>query len=836
MRVLLTLFCLAVVLIESSRSAEKPRDYLGSIASVSGRVQFRESASGRIEELTNANYRPIYEGSQLKCETNGLVTLYLKFGVVTNFSIANCSGWTGVKNIPARILAETRAVQGYQETNTLPGGRTRGGPKIPRRALLVGIDQYRPLSGTATPSNGRIRWDDLDGCVNDVQAMQSVLVGRMDFNPADVVVLTNAEASRSNILARFESHLIRASAPGDIAFFYYAGHGSQIPNSKSKEADRMDETIVPADSAYGGADIRDKELRRYLNAALDRGALLTTIFDSCHSGSITRGAIEKARFLPPGTVDVADGSDPGPNPRDRNALVFSAALDTQLAHESRWHDRPHGAFSAALLNVLSGPSVTSPVNELFLRVRAVLHANCLTQEPLVEADPQRLRSSLLGLPVDYLSGQTLVAVQRVNGKGEVILEGGQAIGLVEKCELVSIDQPGNRLKITAIDGIARSTATVIQGSATIKAGDLFRVDAWFPDPASALRLWIPDSIPLAQLADAQREASEVTKAIPTIADPVARAPESRVLWTKNGWAIRSASGVATVGPNFTAKNISQHLSSKPAFLEAPPSSDLADALRSKVERFAILAARPEDAHFCLVGRFGAQGPEYSWIAPNITGSQTNGRAMPAQTAWVGADNEGARTLGDYALRLSRVRDWLCVEPAESLRSIGFPYELTVRRKGSKSTTSLKELHPKASYELVLQASPEKLKNGVPARFVYVLLLDSSGQTVVLFPKEGAEESQIPPPGVKPPSEILLNKIEVVPPFGVDNYILVVSKEPLPDPFVLNSEGVQYRTRGAARSGLENLLFSLQDGVRGAVSTEPIPKNWSMSRLQTISWP
>jgi integrase len=46
--------------------------------------------------------------------------------------------------------------------------------------------------------------------------------------------------------------------PGDVRFFYHAGHGSQVPNSLSSEADELDKSLVPSD----GNDIRDKELRR----------------------------------------------------------------------------------------------------------------------------------------------------------------------------------------------------------------------------------------------------------------------------------------------------------------------------------------------------------------------------------------------------------------------------------------------------------------------------------------------------------------------------------------------------------------------------------------------
>ena len=88
----------------------------------------------------------------------------------------------------------------------------------------------------------------------------------------------------------------------------YAGHGSQVANSKSSEPDKKDETIVPSDACKGTPDIRDKEIKKIFNEVLDRGVVLTLVFDCCHSGSIARGMPrpEKTRFLEPDPRDVAD--------------------------------------------------------------------------------------------------------------------------------------------------------------------------------------------------------------------------------------------------------------------------------------------------------------------------------------------------------------------------------------------------------------------------------------------------------------------------------------------------------------------------------------------------
>jgi hypothetical protein len=159
-----------------------------------------------------------------------------------------------------------------------------------RRAVVIGINQYAAPPGEVRgrATGGRDRWRDLRGAVHDAKAMRAILVARYGFRREDVRLLLDTDATRANILGSVKEHLIARSKPGDVSLFFYAGHGSQLLNPRSRETDRLDETIVPADSNRGAPDIRDKELRGLFNDVLDRGAELVAIFDSCSSGSITR--------------------------------------------------------------------------------------------------------------------------------------------------------------------------------------------------------------------------------------------------------------------------------------------------------------------------------------------------------------------------------------------------------------------------------------------------------------------------------------------------------------------------------------------------------------------
>ena len=86
-------------------------------------------------------------------------------------------------------------------------------------------------------------------------------------------------------------------------------------------------------------------MTRIFNAALDKGIHLTVIFDSCHSGGVTRGIGPKYRertlaFDPRDIAEAPDAASrteqprPAPTQRaDNPALVFSAAQQDQTAKE-----------------------------------------------------------------------------------------------------------------------------------------------------------------------------------------------------------------------------------------------------------------------------------------------------------------------------------------------------------------------------------------------------------------------------------------------------------------------------------------------------------------------
>ena len=159
------------------------------------------------------------------------------------------------------------------------------------RALIVGVEKYRDPRVPGTP-----------GCEADARAMEQLIKSVYKFT--EVRILINEEATASNIERWFRSWLITGTRPGDRVFFFYAGHGSQIAddNGDERKEDGKDETLAPydVDPRSGENMIRDDLFDEMIGKLSGRRAVL--VFDSCHSGTISRGVPKLKDFTRGGGV------------------------------------------------------------------------------------------------------------------------------------------------------------------------------------------------------------------------------------------------------------------------------------------------------------------------------------------------------------------------------------------------------------------------------------------------------------------------------------------------------------------------------------------------------
>ncbi|HSG46435.1 MAG TPA: caspase family protein [Longimicrobiales bacterium] len=164
-----------------------------------------------------------------------------------------------------------------------------------RYALLVGIDDY--------PGTG----SDLRGPVRDAQIMRNVLVGRFGFSDENVVLLTDADATRENIANAILAHLGQAG-PDGVAVFFYSGHGTRIGADIGLTGSLDPEPRGDGDEALyihghtGTSSVLLDEELEYLLASLEAGRTLA-VMDACFTGEVTRGGGDAPRSK---RVDVTD--------------------------------------------------------------------------------------------------------------------------------------------------------------------------------------------------------------------------------------------------------------------------------------------------------------------------------------------------------------------------------------------------------------------------------------------------------------------------------------------------------------------------------------------------
>ena len=168
-----------------------------------------------------------------------------------------------------------------------------------------------------------------------------------------VTILPASQTTHDGILAAMQKYLVDIPKKGDTVVFYDASHGSLRVNSKGNKLTVLvggkyvhaDSTLVPSDAYTGGYDVRDREMTRIFNAALDKGVHLTVIFDSCHSGGITRGIgpkyVERTLAFDPRDINEAPDTQTPPSERKENpALIFSAAQQDETAKETLTRLKP----------------------------------------------------------------------------------------------------------------------------------------------------------------------------------------------------------------------------------------------------------------------------------------------------------------------------------------------------------------------------------------------------------------------------------------------------------------------------------------------------------------
>lgn len=239
--------------------------------------------------------------------------------------------------------------------------------------LLIGVDAYqsRPLHG----------------CVNDIDAVQRVLLGpRMGLAPARIrrlasphprarhdTEIPSAPATLDN-LRRELCELAKRVGPVDRVFIYYAGHGTRAEFRGPDGRWFHREALVPVDCDEQASEPRllyDFELNQLLRAIVERTRSVAVVLDCCHAAGATRDALDPDDWQPR-FLELPRGGERGGPPPDRGGIprasaegperlavsvedcqVVSACLAHERAQEGRHADGAHqGLFTHAFISAL----------------------------------------------------------------------------------------------------------------------------------------------------------------------------------------------------------------------------------------------------------------------------------------------------------------------------------------------------------------------------------------------------------------------------------------------------------------------------------------------------
>ena len=192
-------------------------------------------------------------------------------------------------------------------------------------ALIVGINDYEHVPG-------------LNYAVEDALAIKNMLINVYGFPRTNVRVLTNSEATQSNI-KRELSALVKSAGSNDRVVFYFAGHGET--ETLGIEGSDMG-FLIPADG-----DIEDlyftaipmDEIRRISNWSKAKHMLF--LVDACYGGL----AAMNTRSLTTNTPNYIDKIT-----KDISRQIITAGgKDEQVLEKDEWE---HSAFTKNLLSGL----------------------------------------------------------------------------------------------------------------------------------------------------------------------------------------------------------------------------------------------------------------------------------------------------------------------------------------------------------------------------------------------------------------------------------------------------------------------------------------------------
>lgn len=226
--------------------------------------------------------------------TNSEVTVRLPSG--GNYAVMVTSYSDGEFGAYDLTISSAPGGAGGGSATRPPGGVTAQGTGDPddSYALIVGIDDYPGFDS------------DLAGPAGDARLMRDMLIDVYGFNPENILMLYDQDATRDNIATGFAEHLGQAGPNGSTVFFY-SGHGTQLDENigltapVDNESNGLDEALYVYGADYRSSVLLDDEIGFLADQLRSDHTLI--VIDACYSGTVSRGPGDsQAKFIDAGSL------------------------------------------------------------------------------------------------------------------------------------------------------------------------------------------------------------------------------------------------------------------------------------------------------------------------------------------------------------------------------------------------------------------------------------------------------------------------------------------------------------------------------------------------------
>jgi hypothetical protein len=356
------------------------------------------------------------------------------------------------------------------------------------KALLIGVDKYTyPIPSLA-------------GCVNDISHVEQFLLNNLKIDTNNIIKLVTLEnnkeksdyklsPTRKNIINAF-NNITENAKSGQQVYIHYAGHGSRVDTIDPhwKKIKDKDEVLVPTnvdDPEFNY--IRDIEMVYLLKKMIDKGLVVTAVFDCCHSGGVTRGDIDtrvrgvddingnlvkdkKSLVAPYEELynnwkeivynNKNNSETPTRNTQNiqmsplKGCVSIAACTSIQKAHETKINGEQRGVLTHWFLDTLlnSNDSHEFTYQTLYNRLISIVDGNFENQTPMIEGDVNRIVFGLNHLNIDF----TVIVAgidqkedwqkNKENSKQIITLNAGLSQGITKNAEFVVYELGTNNFK------------------------------------------------------------------------------------------------------------------------------------------------------------------------------------------------------------------------------------------------------------------------------------------------------------------------------------------------------------------------------------------------------